>query len=386
MHWFGRRQQGRPSFATGLKIAASCGYCILKAAAAVWSSFLAHELHRQPSCLVAPRLGSVGFLQGMLAVLAACFALQACVVPCAVLDSRPGANCCQLFGVAVVVLPTFFLVALVVFEFRTMYGSQNSSRAAACEDAISLYSFGVFELSMLVANFEATSFLVFGTLAFGVGLGASMLGAWLLPIFVYVERRRRQQEKKLCDAAVSALEQFCYTAGAGGEACCICLESFAEGDSCKRLPCNRGHIFHSDCLNYWLSRSKLCPLCRKNFVQMAQQQQQQQQGLQELAPLGTPRTPGAPLTPLTPQTARAPRTPQMPRALFAVAPTVAAALGTVLVAGPVAPRPRPVRGGRPPQPPCDIEAPPTPFDGEYEDAELAASGILRLGADIIYRL
>eukprot|EP00446_Apocalathium_sp_SHHI-4_P076419 CAMPEP_0177569064 /NCGR_PEP_ID=MMETSP0369-20130122/76098_1 /TAXON_ID=447022 ORGANISM="Scrippsiella hangoei-like, Strain SHHI-4" /NCGR_SAMPLE_ID=MMETSP0369 /ASSEMBLY_ACC=CAM_ASM_000364 /LENGTH=159 /DNA_ID=CAMNT_0019056691 /DNA_START=85 /DNA_END=559 /DNA_ORIENTATION=+ len=124
-----------------------------------------------------------------------------------------------------------------------MYGSQNSSRAAACEDAISLYSFGVFEISMLVANFEATSFLVFGTLAFVMGLGASMLGAWLLPIFVYVERRRRQQEKKLCDAAVSALEQFCYTAGAGGEALLHLLGVVCGGGLMQATPLQqRAHL------------------------------------------------------------------------------------------------------------------------------------------------
>ena len=42
--------------------------------------------------------------------------------------------------------------------------------------------------------------------------------------------------------------------------CMICLNDYAIGDVVKTLPCF--HMFHPDCINEWLGRSKLCPLCR----------------------------------------------------------------------------------------------------------------------------
>jgi len=49
----------------------------------------------------------------------------------------------------------------------------------------------------------------------------------------------------------------------GGTTCCICLESFEEGDPLKRLPCR--HTFHTDCITPWLTeRSRLCPLCKES--------------------------------------------------------------------------------------------------------------------------
>lgn len=44
--------------------------------------------------------------------------------------------------------------------------------------------------------------------------------------------------------------------------CVICMESFDEEQTINRPPC--GHIFHSDCLNQWLERSRSCPICRRN--------------------------------------------------------------------------------------------------------------------------
>ena len=42
--------------------------------------------------------------------------------------------------------------------------------------------------------------------------------------------------------------------------CMICLNDYLVGDVVKTLPCF--HMFHPDCINEWLERSKLCPLCK----------------------------------------------------------------------------------------------------------------------------
>jgi len=47
------------------------------------------------------------------------------------------------------------------------------------------------------------------------------------------------------------------------ESCPICFEDFRGGDQVTSLP-KCGHIFHPNCINNWLVKSPLCPMCRGN--------------------------------------------------------------------------------------------------------------------------
>ena len=47
------------------------------------------------------------------------------------------------------------------------------------------------------------------------------------------------------------------------EICSICLIFFKNGDQISRLNC--GHLFHTNCVNKWISNKKNCPLCRINI-------------------------------------------------------------------------------------------------------------------------
>ncbi|GFQ01764.1 E3 ubiquitin-protein ligase atl4 [Phtheirospermum japonicum] len=58
--------------------------------------------------------------------------------------------------------------------------------------------------------------------------------------------------------------------------CAVCLENFSSGEKCRLLPaCN--HSFHAECVDLWLLRTPICPICRagadftslKNEIQMA---------------------------------------------------------------------------------------------------------------------
>lgn len=42
--------------------------------------------------------------------------------------------------------------------------------------------------------------------------------------------------------------------------CIICLEYFEIGDCISTLPCT--HVFHSNCITFWLKKSCECPLCK----------------------------------------------------------------------------------------------------------------------------
>ncbi|CDP02131.1 unnamed protein product [Coffea canephora] len=43
--------------------------------------------------------------------------------------------------------------------------------------------------------------------------------------------------------------------------CAVCLEGFKAGEKCRLLPlcC---HSFHAECVDMWLLRTALCPICR----------------------------------------------------------------------------------------------------------------------------
>ncbi|XVE83939.1 hypothetical protein DITRI_Ditri16bG0129200 [Diplodiscus trichospermus] len=43
--------------------------------------------------------------------------------------------------------------------------------------------------------------------------------------------------------------------------CAVCLESFKMGEKCRLLPLCR-HSFHAECVDSWLLRNPICPICR----------------------------------------------------------------------------------------------------------------------------
>jgi len=87
-------------------------------------------------------------------------------------------------------------------------------------------------------------------------------------VFARLERKR----------ALAALPTRSFVAVADGgeegvpEACVICMDEYASGDSLKRLPCL--HEFHAKCVDSWLAlgltrdrdRDLGCPICRSKLV------------------------------------------------------------------------------------------------------------------------
>ena len=45
--------------------------------------------------------------------------------------------------------------------------------------------------------------------------------------------------------------------------CIICLDEFKNGDENTTVPCF--HIFHPHCINKWLEKHNICPICKTEF-------------------------------------------------------------------------------------------------------------------------
>jgi len=62
----------------------------------------------------------------------------------------------------------------------------------------------------------------------------------------------------------SRSEEGTSSVESGLEPCAVCLcglGSSGDAEPCKELRC--GHCYHSDCLDGWLMRSGVCPLCKR---------------------------------------------------------------------------------------------------------------------------
>jgi hypothetical protein len=46
------------------------------------------------------------------------------------------------------------------------------------------------------------------------------------------------------------------------DVCPICITEFEKDQNIINLPCNKGHIFHEDCIGEWIRRDNTCPLCK----------------------------------------------------------------------------------------------------------------------------
>ena len=46
--------------------------------------------------------------------------------------------------------------------------------------------------------------------------------------------------------------------------CVVCQYEFKNGEEVTKLTC--GHLFHSECVDTWLSKNKVCPMCHKEII------------------------------------------------------------------------------------------------------------------------
>ena len=48
--------------------------------------------------------------------------------------------------------------------------------------------------------------------------------------------------------------------------CVICLEDYADKEKVVELDCNDKHLFHMKCMEEWVVKNDICPMCRVPII------------------------------------------------------------------------------------------------------------------------
>lgn len=78
------------------------------------------------------------------------------------------------------------------------------------------------------------------------------------------------EKKAPCPAPRNVIEGLGLTCCSAEQAdaelsCAVCLSDFQLGETLRPLPC--GHVFHRSCIDKWLLRNGVCPLCMRDVAQ-----------------------------------------------------------------------------------------------------------------------
>lgn len=128
-----------------------------------------------------------------------------------------------------------------------------------------LVSFFILRLLVLTMTIIVTFVLLFVGIVFMVLLHV---------IFSEILSRRGSSEETGANGgrsmSMNELEKLpCYDYVAKGSNtsspvdCAVCLESLITGDKCRMLPMCK-HSFHAQCVDTWLLKTPICPICRCN--------------------------------------------------------------------------------------------------------------------------
>lgn len=67
--------------------------------------------------------------------------------------------------------------------------------------------------------------------------------------------------EKISNEELKKLPCFDYKVEEAEVDCVVCLENLKMGDKCRLLP-NCKHSFHVECIDSWLLKTPICPVCR----------------------------------------------------------------------------------------------------------------------------
>lgn len=124
----------------------------------------------------------------------------------------------------------------------------NSAKCPACP--------GIYWLSLAVACSSALRLVI------TLGFFYSMFPRGVRPTDAESKKSRAAPREVIQDLPVTTYVDEHQSGGCS--TCSICISDFEVGELIKPLPC--GHKFHQGCIDKWLRRSGVCPLCMREVM------------------------------------------------------------------------------------------------------------------------
>ena len=77
---------------------------------------------------------------------------------------------------------------------------------------------------------------------------------------MFIFHKKKIDEKKIQDKKEYIINKYSFINKSNNlDECIICLEEMKENDNLTLLKCS--HIYHGKCIEKWLERKSICPLC-----------------------------------------------------------------------------------------------------------------------------
>lgn len=123
-------------------------------------------------------------------------------------------------------------------------------------------------------EYENTSSLLLLVRTGGIAVGSVLFVSILCSLFRACRRRQDRhvrvnasQRMPLVEFAPEELETGLRSTVINSS-CAVCLEDFNAKEKIKILPCHHG--FHGECIDEWLERSDLCPICKASVLDVSE--------------------------------------------------------------------------------------------------------------------
>ena len=120
----------------------------------------------------------------------------------------------------------------------------------------------VFQVSVAAVVFSLS------LLFLGICVLAMMQVSVVWKVFKNLRDQRgnfKNRELGLSEEDVDLLPCYEFAGKESDADCAVCLESFEIGDRCRSLLLCK-HTFHAQCVDLWLVKKSVCPICRSDVV------------------------------------------------------------------------------------------------------------------------
>ena len=74
--------------------------------------------------------------------------------------------------------------------------------------------------------------------------------------------RKKEEDKDGCEEEIT-IKSFINQQKGNFNECVICLQEMKTGEKLSIISCS--HIYHTECIEKWSKKKKVCPLCDYNF-------------------------------------------------------------------------------------------------------------------------